>query len=136
LKSPEVQVRREKTHSQILVEDDIEGQEVALEGMLHQGQLKVLALFDKPNPMEGPFFEETLYVTPSRLDCDLQMKIQRCCEQAAAALGLFHGPIHAEARINSHGVDCRSSSCSIGGLARAHPIRTGISLEELIIARL
>jgi biotin carboxylase len=135
LKSPEVQVRREKTHSQILVEDYIEGREVALEGMLEKGHLKVLALFDKPDPMEGPFFEETLYVTPSRLDCDLQMKIQRRCEQAAEALGLFHGPIHAEARINSHGVwIIEVAARSIGGLcSRTLRFGTGISLEELII---
>jgi len=135
LKSPEVLVTREKTHDRILVEDYIEGQEVALEGILEKGYLKVLAFFDKPDPLEGPFFEETLYVTPSRLDPDVQIQIQNCCEQAAQALGLFHGPIHAEARVNPRGVwIIEVAARSIGGLcSRTLRFGTGMSLEELIL---
>jgi len=63
----------------------------------------VLALFDKPDPLDGPFFEETLYITPSRLQPETQDAIIRCTEQAARALGLVHGPLHAELRLNQEG---------------------------------
>ena len=135
LKRPEVQVAREKDHDRILVEDYVEGEEVALEGILKGGRLKVLALFDKPDPLEGPFFEETLYVTPSRLGDDVQRRIHHCCQQAAQALGLLHGPIHAEARVNPRGVwIIEVAARSIGGLcSRTLRFGTGMSLEELIL---
>jgi hypothetical protein len=66
--------------------------------------LQPLALFDKPDPLNGPFFEETLYITPSRLSPATQEAIIHCTEQAAQALGLSHGPVHAELRINAAGV--------------------------------
>ncbi|MCB9422818.1 MAG: ATP-grasp domain-containing protein, partial [Ardenticatenaceae bacterium] len=86
-----------------LVEDFIPGVEVALEGMLDNGNLTVLALFDKPDPLDGPFFEETIYVTPSRLPPAAQKAIADCTAQAAAALGLRRGPVHAELRLNDDG---------------------------------
>ena len=79
------------------------GFEVALEGLLDGGELRVLALFDKPDPLDGPFFEETLYVTPSRLPAATQSLIHDATRQAAAALGLREGPIHAELRLNDQG---------------------------------
>src|SRR5205823_5944241 len=79
-----------------LVERFIPGFEVALEGLLDHGELQVLALFDKPDPLDGPFFEETIYVTPSRLPAEVQAAIARCVADAAAALGLREGPMHAE----------------------------------------
>ena len=87
----------------ILVEDFVPGPEVALEGLLVAGQLRVLALFDKPDPLDGPYFEETIYVTPSRLPADAQRAVAACAERAAAALGLREGPVHAELRVNSRG---------------------------------
>jgi len=87
----------------ILVEDFVPGPEVALEGLLVAGQLQVLALFDKPDPLDGPYFEETIYVTPSRLPADAQRAVAACAERAAAALGLREGPVHAELRVNSRG---------------------------------
>jgi biotin carboxylase len=90
-------------HDAILVESFIPGFEVALEGLLTAGHLQVLALFDKPDPLDGPFFEETLYITPSRLQPETQDAIIRCTEQAARALGLVHGPLHAELRLNQEG---------------------------------
>jgi len=135
LKLPEIRATREKTLDQILVEDYIEGREVALEGILEEGRLKVLALFDKPDPLEGPFFEETLYVTPSRLGRDTQRRVQNCCQRASWALGLRHGPIHAEARVNAQGVwIIEVAARSIGGLcSRTLRFGTGMSLEELIL---
>src|SRR5207249_7870527 len=103
LKSPAIQVTRERTHDRILVEDYIEGKEIALEGILDGGRLKVLAQFDKPDPLEGPFFEETLYVTPSRLEPQVQSQIAGCTTRATQALGLVDGPIHAELRVNGRG---------------------------------
>ncbi len=79
----------------ILVEDYIPGVEFALEGLLDAGRLNVLALFDKPDPLEGPFFEESIYVTPSRLATSVQDEIIAATSRALAAVGLRDGPIHA-----------------------------------------
>jgi biotin carboxylase len=88
----------------LLVERYLPGVEVALEGLLTGGSLQTLALFDKPDPLEGPFFEETIYVTPSRLPEATQDAISARTAEAAAALGLREGPVHAELRINDEGV--------------------------------
>lgn len=121
----------------ILVEGYIPGLEVALEGLLSDGELHVLALFDKPDLLEGPFFEETIYVTPSRLAPRDQRLIAETTARAAAALGLRDGPIHAELRLNEKGafpVDIAARS--IGGLcSRTLTFGTGMSLEELILRR-
>lgn len=103
LETPEIRLKQDEAHDAILVESFIPGFEVALEGLLTAGRLQVLALFDKPDPLDGPFFEETLYITPSRLQPETQDAIMRCTEQAAHALGLVHGPLHAELRINQEG---------------------------------
>lgn len=103
LERPDIRQKRDETNEGILVESFIPGVEVALEGLLTAGRLQPLALFDKPDPMNGPFFEETLYVTPSRLSADLQAEVVRDAEQAAHALGLCHGPVHAEFRVNGQG---------------------------------
>ena len=119
----------------LLVEDYIPGIEVALEGILLAGELKTLALFDKPDPLEGPFFEETLYVTPSRLSIEVQAALHRATAEAAHALGLRHGPIHAELRYNDTGAHLiEIAARTIGGLcARTLRFGTGMSLEELVI---
>ena len=119
----------------LLVEDYIPGIEVALEGMLLDGELKTLALFDKPDPLEGPFFEETLYVTPSGLSMEVQAALHRATVEAADALGLRHGPIHAELRYNDTGAHLiEIAARTIGGLcARTLRFGTGMSLEELVI---
>lgn len=107
----------ESLFSDILVEDYIPGIEVALEGILLDGELKTLALFDKPDPLEGPFFEETLYITPSRLSTDIQNELQSATADAAAALGLHHGPVHAELRYNAEGARLiEIAARTIGGL--------------------
>ncbi len=135
LKTPEIRVLREEAHDWILVEGFIEGREVALEGILDQGHLRLLALFDKPDPLDGPFFEETIYVTPSRLAQEVQGQIVQATERAARALGLLHGPIHAELRVGSAGPwVLEVAGRSIGGLcSRVLRFGTGVSLEELII---
>ena len=103
LERPENRRQGDEADDGILVERFIPGVEVALEGLITAGRLHTLALFDKPDPLNGPYFEETLYVTPSRLDADLQATITRHAEQAALALGLCHGPVHAEFRVNDQG---------------------------------
>jgi biotin carboxylase len=101
----------------VLVEDFIPGCEVALEGILLHGNLKVLALFDKPDPLDGPFFEETIYVTPSRLSDAVQQSIFDCATRACKAMGLREGPIHAELRMNEQGPwVVEVAGRSIGGL--------------------
>jgi biotin carboxylase len=120
---------------QIVVESFIPGPEVALEGLLDRGKLRVLALFDKPDPLDGPFFEETIYVTPSRHSEEMQQAIVETVERASEAFGLRHGPIHAELRLSPDG-PCilEVAARSIGGLC-SNALRFGVdmSLEELIL---
>ncbi len=122
----------------LLVEHYIPGDEVVLEGLLAAGQLTVLALFDKPDPLVGPFFEETIYVTPSRLPAAVQQQIAVAAAQACAALGLREGPIHAELRVNERGPwIVEVAGRSIGGHC-SRTLRFGAadaSLEELIVRR-
>ena len=121
--------------SSILVEDFVPGVEVSLEGMLTEGDLATLAIFDKPDPLDGPFFEETIYVTPSRLPESAQKAVAECAGRAAQALGLSDGPIHAELRINDGGPWLiELAARSIGGLcSRTLRFGTGMSLEEIIL---
>ncbi len=119
----------------ILVESFIPGFEVALEGLLVDGRLEVLAIFDKPDPLDGPFFEETIYVTPSRLSAETQALIAQRTAEAAAAIGLRVGPVHAELRVNDEDVwPIELAGRSIGGLCSSVlEFGAGISLEELIL---
>jgi biotin carboxylase len=104
LESPEIRATREAHLDQILVEGYIPGREVAVEGLLTDGVLKILAIFDKPDPLEGPYFEETIYVTPSSLSQLQQAAIQKCVQDCARAIGLTRGPAHAEFRISGEGL--------------------------------
>lgn len=141
LDSPEIRATREPNLDQILIEGYIPGREVAVEGLLTNGELRVLAIFDKPDPLEGPYFEETIYVTPSRLVEAQQREIERCASDAVRALGLSHGPIHAEFRVNDDGVwPLEVAPRPIGGLCarslRFAPHasdRSLIGLEELLL---
>lgn len=118
-----------------LVEDFVPGFEVAMEALLDNGALHVLALFDKPDPLDGPFFEETIYVAPSRLPMDIQESISASVTAAAATIGLRDGPVHAELRINERGPFLiEMAGRSIGGLC-SHTLRfaSESTLEELIL---
>jgi len=119
----------------LLVEDFIPGFEIALEGILTHGQLRVLALFDKPDPLDGPFFEETIYITPSRLPAGMQGAIARCVTIAAASLELREGPVHAELRVKEQGPwMLEIAGRSIGGLCSTIlEFGSGMCLEELIL---
>ncbi|MGD8330399.1 MAG: ATP-grasp domain-containing protein [Acidobacteriota bacterium] len=119
----------------ILVEEYIPGDEYAVEAMLRGGDLHLLALFDKPDPLEGPYFEETIYVTPSRAPETVQEQIVGTVAQAVAAFGLREGPLHAELRVNESGVYIVDLAArAIGGLCpRVLRFGTGMSLEELIL---
>jgi biotin carboxylase len=126
---------RSAAAKRILVESYIPGSEVAVEGLLTNGNLRVLAIFDKPDPLEGPFFEETIYVTPSRLSPETQNQILGAVSHACKILGLHHGPIHAEARLNEQGVFILEVAArTIGGLcSRTLKFGAGLSLEELVL---
>ncbi len=119
----------------ILVEDFIPGREVAVEGLLRGGRLDVLAIFDKPDPLDGPFFAETIYVTPSRLPSETQDLVTRTVAAGTLAVGLTEGPIHAEVRLNDAGAwILEIAARSIGGLcSRTLRFGAGISLEEVIV---
>ena len=118
-----------------LVEGFIPGVEVALEGLLRDGELHTLAVFDKPDPLDGPFFEETIYVTPSRLPDEDVQEVVETARRSAEALGLRDGPLHAELRLNEAGawpVDVAART--IGGLcARTLRFGAGMSLEEIVL---
>ena len=103
LARPEVRAARAGQEDQILVEDYVAGYEFALEGVMTRGALEIFALFDKPDPLDGPFFEETIYVTPSRLGIVSQAAIADHIRQACRAVGLWHGPVHAECRVAADG---------------------------------
>jgi biotin carboxylase len=140
LRSPEVQVMREETSEYIQVEEYVDGAEIAVEGLVIGGRARILAVFDKPDPLEGPFFEETIYVTPARLSGDTAEQVRRTLEQAVGALELFHGPFHAELRINRRGIwPLEIAARSIGGLcSRALRFRSpswgdNVSLERVVI---
>ena len=126
----------------ILVEEFIPGQEVALEGLVADGELHTLAVFDKPDPLDGPFFEETIYVTPSRLPDGAQAAVAACTRAASRALGLTEGPVHAELRLRMDADGATRvfvieiAARSIGGLcSRTLTFGTGMSLEEIILRR-
>lgn len=136
LTSPEIQILREPGLDQLLVERYIPGGEVAMEGLLEQGRLRILAIFDKPDPLEGPYFEETIYVTPSRLPKGPQEALEQCAQRSVRALGLTTGPVHAEFRVNEEGAwVLEIAPRPIGGLC-SRALRFGpgrISLEKLLI---
>jgi biotin carboxylase len=125
----------EPAGARLLVESYLPGGEVAVEALLRSGRLEVLAVFDKPDPLEGPYFEETLYVTPSRLPAPVQAEIEAVTARAADALGLREGPIHAELRVDGDRVSILELAArSIGGLcSRALRFGAGVSLEEVIL---
>jgi len=135
LSRPEIQAHRDDTTDWLLVEGYLAGKELALEGLLNAGRLRVLALFDKPDPLEGPFFEETIYVTPSREAAVTQEEMIAAIEHAARALGLQHGPVHAELRLTPDGPRILEVAArNIGGLcSRALRFQTGYALPELIL---
>jgi biotin carboxylase len=134
-KSEDLRVQRDPENRWLQVERYIPGREFALEGLVTESCLQVLAVFDKPDPLEGPYFEETIYVTPSRFETEA---IVNAASRAVRALGLRHGPVHAEMRVNDEGVwMLETGARPIGGLcARALRFRfdgAEASLEELLL---
>src|SRR5207247_5905039 len=119
----------------ILVEDFVPGREVALEGLLTDGELRLLALFDKPDGLDGPFFEDASYVTPSRLPAAVQREVTSCAARAARALGLGEGPVHGELRVSDRGVwVIEIAARSIGGrCSQTLRFAAGLSLDERIL---
>jgi biotin carboxylase len=127
-------------HEPLLIEEYVPGHELSIDGLLHAGDLTVTAVFDKPDTPAGPTFEETVLITPSRLPGQIQSAAARTAGQAARALGLSHGPIHAELRIDERSGQIRPvmlelAARSIGGLcSRALRFPGGQSLEEMVLA--
>lgn len=139
LAAPDVAALRDPENDQIVIEGFIPGREYALEGLLVRGTLHVLAIFDKPDPLEGPVFEETIYVTPPILPEPAQRAMAGTVAHAARALGLWHGPVHAECRLNETGIYVLEVAARpIGGLcARAlrfvSPSGEDVSFEALLL---
>jgi phosphoribosylaminoimidazole carboxylase (NCAIR synthetase) len=159
LAAADIQAERHDAHKLVIAEQFIEGREFAVEGLMNRGSLDVLAIFDKPDPLDGPFFEETIYLTPSNAPAGTQTAIVGAVADATKAIGLHHGPVHAECRVNSRGVVVLEVAARpIGGLCaralrfvrREHPpiesrvvahrtrlpvwpVGTEISFEELLL---
>lgn len=136
LARPQVRAARTGLDDQILIESYVDGQEFAIEGVLTNGALRVFAVFDKPDPLRGPFFEETIYVTPSRLAVGAQERIAGHVARAASALGLRQGPIHAECRVTAAGevYVLEIAARPIGGLCSRVLTFTGrASLEHVLL---
>jgi predicted ATP-grasp superfamily ATP-dependent carboligase len=150
MRQPDVRAERNEAHAMALIEGFIPGREYALEGLLTGGRLQTLAIFDKPDPLDGPFFEEAIYLTPSPAKDEVQRAIVESVDRAAVAIGLRHGPIHAECRVNADGVYVLEVGARpIGGLcARALRfqsqsqsqsqseicnLQSAMSLEELLL---
>lgn len=133
--NPKVARRGGALAREALVEEFIPGFEVAVEGLVTDGEFRMLTIFDKPDPLDGPFFEETIYMTPSRLRQEVQRQIVDTTAAAVRAMGLTRGTVHAELRVNERGPwVIEVAARSIGGLcARALRFDKGMSLEELII---
>jgi biotin carboxylase len=119
----------------LLVEGYVDGPELAIEALMSRGRLEILAVFDKPDPLCGPFFEETLYVTPSRHPQSVLERVESVTRDACRALGFFHGPVHAELRIASDGPKLiEIAARSIGGLCSRTLACVAGNLEQLLIA--
>lgn len=125
----------EEKHTALL-EEYIPGKEFAVEGFLNNGRFRPLVLFDKPDPLEGPYFEETYYITPSRLEAEQQIEIFNLVSEACHAYGLVTGPVHAEVRLNGNkAYIIEVAARTIGGeCAQLLKFGTGYTLEQLVIA--
>lgn len=119
----------------LLAEEFIPGCEIAVEGMLTAGGFEVLAVFDKPDPLDGPYFEETYYITPSCLASEVQQQVRTTVAAACRAYGLREGPVHAELRVNERGAwIIEVAARTIGGMCgRLLRFGTGLGLEELVL---
>ena len=138
LARPDLRAQRTGLDDELLIEGYLDGREYAIEGLLTRGELRVLALFDKPDPLEGPFFEETIYVTPPILPWEVQHAIAEETQRATAAIGLVHGPVHAECRVGPAGVVMLEVAARpIGGIcSKVLRFTAGAqtaSLEELLL---
>jgi len=137
--SPDIRIERDAAHDAALVESFVAGAEYAVEGVLTRGVFQPFAIFDKPDPLDGPFFEETIYITPSALPPAVQGAIIGAVSRAAQALELHHGPVHAECRVNQSGIYVLEVAARpIGGLcSKALRFTTGssatVSLEEVLL---
>ena len=140
LDSAEIRATRDQHRHEMLVEGYLDGAEIAVEALLTRGELRLLTIFDKPDPLEGPYFEESIYVTPPRLSPTDQRAVETSLLRSVRALGLTHGSVHAEFRLNEQGVwPIEVAARPIGGLcARAlrFVVPDGnkhIGLEELLL---
>lgn len=120
----------------LLVESYVAGVEIALEGMITNGRFSVLAVFDKPDTRSGPYFPETIFVTPSRHPEGILEKAERVADEAVRALGLTHGPAHIELKVDdTRATVIEVAARSIGGLC-SRSLNFGLmgtTLESLIL---
>lgn len=120
----------------IVVEEYIPGVEFAVDILVTDGKLHVLVIFEKPDPLVGPFFAETIYVTPPHLTDSQLEALHSVIQKCIRALSINNGPLHLELRLTSANdwVPIDIASRSIGGnCSNALAFASNTSLEELII---
>jgi biotin carboxylase len=119
----------------LMVESYVPGKEYAVEGLIRNGELIILAVFDKPDPLEGPYFEETIYVTPAPISAELKEDIRLAAQAAIAAIGLTDGPTHIDLRVNDDGVYIiEADARTIGGhCGRSLQFPGGMRLEDIVL---
>ncbi|MEK6222824.1 MAG: ATP-grasp domain-containing protein [Chloroflexota bacterium] len=135
LSRPKVKAEGRGLADYVLVEDYIPGNEVAIEGIVMAGEMNLIAMFDKPDPLDGPYFEETIYVTPSRHPEVAQEALWHTARKAVKILEITHGPVHIEARYNEQGAwIVEIAPRSIGGYcSKVITLDAGLTLEEAIL---
>ena len=140
LSRKDVRAIRSGLEDRILIEGFISGREFAIEGVMTSGTVQTFAIFDKPDPLDGPFFEETIYVTPSTLDRATQAAVVDQVARAGAALGLQNGPFHAECRVAPDAIYILEMAARpIGGLCskvlrfEGIPGMSTASLEDVLL---
>lgn len=135
LDSPKLKRQAGSAAESLLAESYIPGEEVAVEGLVEEGRFHLLAIYDKPDPLSGPTFAETIYVTPSRHPRHIQQDIENTVQKAVRAIGLLSGPVHAELRFNESGVFMiELANRSIGGLcSRILAFENDMTIEEVIL---
>ncbi len=120
----------------LVIEEYIDGKEYALEGTIINSELKKIVIFDKPVEYKHPYFEESIYITPSELSSEAEKRVVSIVDKACKKIGLEDGPVHVEFKINENQIFIiEINPRMIGGLC-SRCLSFGlfkVSLEEIIL---
>lgn len=118
-----------------LVERYLPGSELSCELLLQYGAPEVITEFGKPLPLTGPYFEESIYLTPPALGAALRREVHELSMAAAKALGFYHGPAHCEIRLTPDGPKVLEIAGRLlgGACAGSFRDRLGEDLDALLL---